>query len=194
MILRLITSTLLLLMPFFSLVTAQGVQFDRDFAPSEGMVKPQEVPTTHVSGRGTTLDLPTPDPNRWEAVSIKIPSPWNVNAVLHDESGQGMDSRSYPSYPESWNDARMGWLRKVTVVPAAWEGKRTYIHLKAVVGDCRIIVNGREITLHFDNALPGEYDITSAIEWGKENTILLGIRDPKLYAEAGSYGSYNPPL
>lgn len=192
--------------------TMAQVKFHRDFAPSEGIVKPQEspfrevicingywdfqpveIPSTWISGKGIPPNLALPKPEKWESVPIKIPSAWNVNAVLHDESGQGMDSRSFPSYPDSWNHVKMGWLHKKVMISQSWKGKEVFIHLKAVAGDCRILVNNKEITLHFDNALPGEYNITSAINWGEENEILLGVRDPKLYSEKGKYGSYTYP-
>jgi glycosyl hydrolase family 2 len=186
--------------------------FDRDFAPTEGMVKPQEepfraerclngkwdfqlveIPSSWTPDQGIPPPLRLPDATQWEDVKIKIPSPWNVNSLLHDRKGQGMDSRTYPSYPETWNTARMGWLRKKVKIPTAWQDKDIYLHLEAVAGDCRILVNNQEIGLHFDPSLPGEFDVTSAVAWGRENEILLGIRDAKLYSRKGKYGAFTYP-
>ncbi len=204
--------SLLLLGCSSSFLSGQGVHFGRDMAPAEGIVKPQEdgfreeicingtwdfqvisVPADWDVDKGKPPELALPDASNWEVAPIKIPSPWNVNSILHDKSGGGMDSRTFPSYPEHWNQAKMGWLRKKVVIPASWKDKEVFIHLKAVAGDCRILVNREEIVLHFDNALPGEYNITEAIEWGEENELLLGIRDAKLYADQGKYGKYTYP-
>ncbi len=196
----------------FNLLHGQEVQFKRDMAPAEGIVKPQEkpfrdeiclngywefqpvkVPADWKKDTGVPPELTLPLDADWEKVPIKIPSPWNVNSILHDKTGQGMDSRTYPSYPVSWNSTKIGWLRKKVNVPYFWKGKCVSLRLQAVAGDCRIILNHKEITLQFDNALPAEYDITSTILWGQENEILLGIRDAKLSNEKGKYGSITYP-
>jgi hypothetical protein len=190
----------------------QGVKFSRDMAPAEGWVKTQEkpyrdeicingywefqpvaVPKTWKKDLGVPPELTMPEDDKWEKVKLKIPSPWNVNSILHDKTGQGMDSRTYPSYPESWNTVKMGWVRKKVTIPESWKGKSIFLHLQAVAGDCRIMVNNKEIAQQFDNALPGEYDITNEVAWGKDNEILLGIRDAKLNNLKGKYGAMTYP-
>ena len=159
-----------------------AVSFTRDFSPLEGMVtqtekpcrqelclsgtwqfQPVAIPKGWMPEQGTPPELRMPEANLWEKVPIKIPSPWNINAIGHDPKGGGMDSRTFPSYPESWNQARMGWLRKCVTIPDAWKGQRIYIHLEAVAGDCRILINGNEVGFHFDTSLPGEFDITANV-------------------------------
>ncbi|MCL4206207.1 MAG: hypothetical protein KJ000_27300 [Pirellulaceae bacterium] len=203
-----ITSALLL---FTGPVSAE-VTFDRDFSPMEGMVRPQEepfrqeiclngtwqfqpvdVPSDWVPDRGIPPELRLPVEGRWETVPIKIPSPWNINAIGQDSQGGGMDSRTFPSYPESWNRAQMGWLRRSVTIPESWKGRRLLLHLEAVAGDCRVLVNGKEAGFHFDTSLPGTIDITSLAVWGGENEILLGIRHQRLYAEKGTYGKLTCP-
>src|ERR1017187_2972977 len=94
------------------------VKFARDFAPTEGWVKPVEapyrqevclnglwqfqpmqVPPGLVRDRGVAPELPMPEPARWESVPIKIPSPWNVNTW-----GAGRDvgvGTTHPYWPSS---------------------------------------------------------------------------------------------
>lgn len=189
-----------------------AVTFDRDFSPLEGMVRPPEepfrqeiclngrwqfqpvsVPEDWVRDRGTPPELRLPDEGKWEATPIKIPSPWNINALGHDPKGGGMDSRTFPSYPESWNRAEMGWLRRSVTVPESWKGRRLLLHLEAVAGDCRILINGHAAGFHFDTSLPGTFDITPLVVWGKGNEILLGIRHQRLHAESGTYGKLTCP-
>jgi beta-galactosidase len=204
-------------MLLFILVLAAGtcdaaVTFNREFSPLEGMVsapekpyrqelclngtwqfQPAAIPAGWAPDQGTPPTLRLSDSNQWDQVPIKIPSPWNINAIGHDPKGGGMDSRTFPSYPESWSQARMGWLRKTVVIPDEWKEKRVVLHLEAVAGDCRVLVNGKEMGSHFDVTLPGEFDITSGVVWGRENEILLGIRDHRFFAEKGVYGKLTHP-
>ncbi|MDV7402437.1 hypothetical protein RZS08_64040, partial [Arthrospira platensis SPKY1] len=99
--------------------------------------QPVDVPGDWVPDRGIPPELRLPIEGRWESVPVKIPSPWNINAVGHDPQGGGMDSRTFPSYPESWNRAQMGWLRRSVTIPESWKGRRLLLHLEAVAGDCR---------------------------------------------------------
>jgi hypothetical protein len=189
-----------------------GAEFPRDFAPSEGLVKPQEtpfraeiclngswqfqaagLPPGYRPGRDPAPELPPPDPGRWEVSPIKIPSPWNANALLMSDAGAGGDFRAFPSYPKHWESARMGWLRRSVVVPSGWRGRRILLHLEAVAGECRVVVNGKDVGRHFDTSLPLELDVTEAVRFGAPNEVHLGIRDAKLFMRRGRYGSFTYP-
>jgi len=188
---------------------AAGVTFERDFSPLEGMVTTYEAPFRQeicLNGLwdfqpldagahqpGELPALPPPVKDQWETTPIKIPSPWNVNAIGHDPTGGGMDARTFPSYPKSWETVRMGWLRKTVTVPSDWAGQHIDLHLEAVSGDCLIVVNGQEMGSHFDLYLPGTIDITDALIPGQENEILLGIRDHQFYSVSGTYGNITYP-
>ncbi|MBN1846662.1 MAG: hypothetical protein JW810_13335, partial [Sedimentisphaerales bacterium] len=189
-----------------------GVVFDRDFAPAEGWIKPQEAPYRAeicLNGRwdfqvaelpddwrpdqGKAPNLGLPQDDAWDAVKIKIPSPWNVNSIMMDRTSQGMDSRTFPSYPQRWDRVRMGWLKKAVTVPAAWRDKRIYLHLEAVAGWCDIFINRRPVGSHFDTSLPAEVDVTPLVQCGQENEILLAVRDARLFSAKGTYGSFTYP-
>ena len=197
---------------FVAVTCEAAVTFDRDFSPFEGRVsapeipfrqelclngtwqfQPVDIPAGWIPDQGIPPALRMPGSDQWDKVPIKIPSPWNINAIGHDPKGGGMDARTFPSYPASWNQAKMGWLRRCVTIPDAWKNQRIFLHLEAVAGDCRILVNGKEAGFHFDTSLPGQFDITSEVDWGKENEILLGIRDARLYAEKGAYGRLTYP-
>ncbi|MCU0858208.1 MAG: hypothetical protein MUC65_07385 [Pontiellaceae bacterium] len=188
-------------------VAAQGVKFMRDFSPAEGLVTPQEspfreelcingqwdfqpadVPSDREPGTGAAPELTDPVEGRWEAVKIKIPSPWNVNTWGGGSRvGEGTDlpyapsSVYFPSYPPHWEHVRMGWLRRMFKIPADWNGKRVILHFEAIMGDYVIKVNGREIARGFGDFLPCEMDITDAIKTDGENELLAGIRDRRLF-------------
>ena len=182
--------------------------FNGDFSPQEGLMTPIEtahrseiclngswdlqiMPMPHgwKEGCGTAPELEAPEPDKWETVRIKIPSPINVNdwgRGLH--TGDGTDrpyvpsSVYYPSYPTHWAGARMAWLRREFTTPQSMEGKRAILHFEAVAGDAKVMVNGKVATTHFGLHLPFEADITDLLYTdGKPNELLVGVRDTKLF-------------
>ena len=190
--------------------TPRALQFNRVFAPQEGMVSPVERPTRDevcLNGswqfqpvaipkefRPNGGDAPTlspPTANGWDTVPIRIPSPWNINAFPNsakDELGLGGDFRSFPSYPQSWESAEMGWLRRKFQLPAGWQGRRLILHFDAVDGAAEVLVNGKVVGEHFDNFLPFEFDVTDAVHAGGDNELLVGVRKASLFDQQGGIG------
>ena len=186
---------------------AQQTVFTRDFSPAEGLVTPQErdfrdemclnglwelqcvpVPASWKAGSGIAPELPSPGSGEWEDVKIKIPSPINVNDWgAGSKTGEGTQrpytpsSVYFPSYPESWNHVRMGWLRKTFRIPKGWQDKRLVLHFEAVAGDCVVLVNGQEVCRNFDSHLPFEADVTDAVHLKGENELLVGVRHSRLF-------------
>ncbi len=68
------------------------------------------------------------------------------------------------------------WYRKTLTLPAAWEGKRTILHIGACDYITRVWVNGSFIGEHIGGYVSFSYDITSALT-KDENTIVIGARD-----------------
>jgi hypothetical protein len=101
----------LVLQTVLPLSVAHGAQFNRAFAPQDGMVCQYEKPlreeiclngTWHFQADPNT-EVPgatLPRLSVWEKTPIKIPSPWNVNAFVMDGREQGGDFRAYPLYPK----------------------------------------------------------------------------------------------
>jgi hypothetical protein len=142
------------LMSFVGRAEVSPVKFARDFAPAEGWIKPVErpyrqevclnglwqfqpipVPPGWTRDRGIAPELPMPEAARWEAVPIKIPSPWNVNTWgAGRDVGAGTSdpywpsSVYYPSYPPHWDGAEMGWLQRSFRVPETWGDRRIVLH------------------------------------------------------------------
>jgi len=180
--------------------------FSAEFAPTNSWVKsvekpyrqelclngtwqfqPVELPKNFKEGIDATPELPEVQSGAWDKVPIRIPSPWNVNSFA-DKDGQGGDFRTFPSYPNSWEHIKMGWLRKTMQVPAAWKGQRILLHFEAVAGDARIVLNGKEIGHHFGIFLPFDVDVTEAVLFGKENELTIGIRKPSLFDKKSEFG------
>jgi len=195
----------LFILLFVSQAKAQHQENSMIYAPTEDWVKPMEKPYRDAvclngkwqfqpielpdgfrEGEDETPALPTIDEGKWSSTAIKIPSPWNVNSFAG--KNQGGDFRSYPSYPEAWENIKMAWLKKQFNVPASWKGKRVQLHFEAVAGNADIVVNGKKVGSHFDNFLPFDVDITDAVQIGKENTLYVGVRKASLFDKKSEHG------
>ncbi len=130
----------------------------------------------------------------WEAVPVKVPSPWNVNSFAGGGSGRdggsgpGGDFVTYPSYPKKWEKVRAGWLERKLPYQAAWKGKRLILHFEAVAGYAVIFVNKKEAGRHFDIFLPFDLDITDKVNKNGDNELLVWIADAALFDEPGKFG------
>ncbi|MGC4046972.1 MAG: glycoside hydrolase family 2 TIM barrel-domain containing protein [Armatimonas sp.] len=197
-------------MPFFGLLPSAPpppahITFTRSFAPSEGNVKapelpyrseiclngswqfqPVAVPESYRPNSGNAPSLTAPTASGWDKTPIKIPSPWNGNAF---NQGPGGDFRCYPSYPESWNRAQMGWLQRTVTVPKTWAGRRLLLRFDAIAGNAEVYVNGQKVGENFDLFLPAQYDITNYIRVGQPNEIRVGVRRASLFNKRGVVGS-----
>lgn len=130
-------------------------------------------------------DLRLPGQFTWEKTPLKIPSPWNVNGFT---DGRGGDFLAYPSYPEQWKKAQMGWMKKDVTVPSSWKEKRVMLHFEAVMGKAQIYVNGKLVGENFELFLPFEFDVTDFLRLGEKNEILVGVAKGSLLDDRGKYG------
>lgn len=149
--------------------------------------QPVALPAEFRQGSTPAPALPPAQSGAWEAESVIVPSPWNVNSFA-DRNGEGGDFNCYPSYPKSWGQVQLGWLRKTFVVPEDWRGKNVSVHFDAVAGDAVIVVNGKTLGGHFDIFLPFDVDISDAVRFGATNELLVGVRKASLFDQKGQYG------
>ena len=185
---------------------AEGVKFNGVFAPSEGFVNRLEkplraemclngrwdfqgfkTPAGWKDGKGQPPELPAPAADGWDAVKIKIPSPWNVNNFCLRRS-EGPDHRDFPSYPDAWRDYKMGWLRRQVTVPSDWSGRSVAVRFEAVAGECVVLVNGKKVAENFELFLPFEADVTDVVKPGETFELLVGVRGQKLFEDRAGVG------
>lgn len=194
---------------FFCLlaVAQQGkLTYNFTFAPQEGLVnkyeKPQRqelclngfwefqgvaLPADYKQGKGVAPTLPQPTENAWDKVKIKIPSPWNINAFANRDLA-GPDHRNYPSYPSSWDNLKMAWMRKTITVPAEWKDKVIKLHFEAVAGFSEVYVNNQKVAENFDIFLPFEADITHIATPGQTIEVRVGVRSQSLFEDNSTIG------
>jgi hypothetical protein len=142
--------------------------------------QPVDLPDGFTPGEFTP-ELPLPNPGRWESVKLKVPSPWNINGFLDGDGIPGGDFVCYPSYPEKWKHAKMGWMKRTIRVPEEWGEKTILLHFEAVCGHCQIYIDGVKVGEHFDNTMPKTYPLDGFVTPGKEQILWVGVRAPELF-------------
>jgi beta-galactosidase len=179
-----------------SAVTVKGITYRHVFNPMQGMVKDSEKPFRNeicINGKwkfmpvynAKALDFKLPEHFSWESTDIKIPSPWNVNDFTDKQGG---DFVAYPSYPQKWEKAKIGWMKKDIVVPENWKDKQLLLHFDGVMGKALVYVNGKLAAENFEMFLPFEADVTSLLKPGEVNEILVGVAKGDLFDVQGNYG------
>lgn len=172
--------------------------YDHVFNPMKGFVNENEKPLRDemsLNGKWQFMpvfkdkigDFKMPESFNWDAVPLKIPSPWNINSFA---KGDGGDFLTFPSYPAKWEDAQMGWMRKDFQLPESWSDKQIKLHFEAIAGFAKIYVNGTLAGESLDIFFPSELDITDLVKAG-ENEILVGVAKASLTDDPGKYGRRN---
>jgi beta-galactosidase len=177
-------------------VSGGSVAFETPFAPQEGLVSRYETERHELCLNGrwqfqTVTDLTESQVAPavgWDAVPIKIPSPWNVNAFEMHENVEGGDFRCFPSYPKSWETAQAAWMEKAFTVPSAWRGQRLSLHFGAVSGKLIVCVNGKRAGEGFDIFFAQEFDVTDLVRYGARNRVTVKVIAPRDYDQPGPYG------
>jgi hypothetical protein len=187
---------MLIIFVILSVQTAKSIDYNHSFNPVQGLVNDVEKPFRSemcINGKWkfmplynvTANDFNFPLHFDWELTDIKIPSPWNVNDFTDKQGG---DFITYPSYPEKWKDAKIGWMQKTVEIPVNWNEKQLKLHFEGIMGKARIYVNRKLVAENFELFLPVEIDVTNFLRPGERNEILVGVAKPNLFDIQGKYG------
>lgn len=189
-------SVILCLCFFSGLYAVEKITYSFPFNPVKGLVSYEESDYRKelcLNGKWQFMpvyqakasDFTLPSDFRWEDVPVKIPSPWNVNAFT---DGTGGDFISYPSYPQKWEEAQIGWMKKEVFIPADWSGRQLMLHFEGVMGKARVYVNKQQVTENFELFLPFDANVTAFLKPGQTNEILVGVAKGALFDDRGKYG------
>ena len=96
------------------------------------------------------------DDSRWDVVSL----PHGIEYLPADASG-------------GVNYQGVVWYRKHFTPEKDWKGSKLFLHFEAIMGKCKIWVNGDLLTEHFGGYLPVVVDISDHLNWGKDNIIAV---------------------
>jgi len=191
-----VSKSVLIIFMILAVQSVKSIEYKHVFNPMQGLVKDIEKPLRSeicINGKWKFMplynvsaqDFNYPAHFEWESTDIKIPSPWNVNDFTDKQGG---DFVTYPSYPQKWKDAKIGWMQKSVDIPADWKDKQLILHFEGIIGKVQIYVNGKLVAENFELFLPLEVDVTSYLQAGKKNEILVGVAKPNLFDEQGKYG------
>ncbi|MGE8422455.1 MAG: sugar-binding domain-containing protein, partial [Sphingobacterium siyangense] len=86
----------------------------------------------------------------------------------------------------------IGWYQKQLLIPMADQGKKIFIYFEGVYNRSEVFVNGKSVGKRPNGYISFSYDITSYIEFGKENTIAVKVdhsksADSRWYTGSGIY-------
>jgi beta-galactosidase len=65
------------------------------------------------------------------------------------------------------------WYRKHFTPPTNLKNKRLFLHFEAIMGKCKVFVNGNLLTEHFGGYLPVIVDMTDDVNWEGDNVIAV---------------------
>lgn len=65
------------------------------------------------------------------------------------------------------------WYRKHFTPNKSLKGKKLFLHFEAIMGKCKVYVNGKLLTEHFGGYLPVVTDVTNALNWDGDNVIAV---------------------
>jgi hypothetical protein len=70
------------------------------------------------------------------------------------------------------------WYRRTFTFPKEWFGQRILLHFGAVDWEATVYVNGTKLGTHRGGYDSFSFDITDALERGKEQEVIVGVWDP----------------
>ncbi len=111
-------------------------------------IDPEQTGEVH----GWVSELPSPRP-------IAVPGSWNSQ------------------YADLFNYFDLGWYVTNTFVPLAWKGERIYIRVGSACYFAEVYMNGEKVGSHEGGHLPFEFDVTSQVRFGEENTIAICVEN-----------------
>lgn len=101
-------------------------------------------------------EKPIFDDTQWETVN----TPNGLEVLPAEASG-------------SINYQGIAWYRKHFNIPQNMKGKKIFIYFEAVMGKCKVWLNGKFITEHKGGYLPFSIDISNEADFDKKNVIAV---------------------
>ena len=115
----------------------------------------------NIAWRFVKKDIPNAalvsfDDTKWEVVSL----PHGLEYLPVDASG-------------GVNYQGPAWYRKHFTPDDTLKGKKVFLHFEAIMGKCKVWVNGQLVTEHFGGYLPVITEISNNLKWGEDNIIAV---------------------
>ncbi|HVZ65009.1 MAG TPA: glycoside hydrolase family 2 TIM barrel-domain containing protein [Opitutaceae bacterium] len=160
---------------FDSFPTARGARArDRSKSPwwrsLDGQWSFQLAPDPRTAARWLAGDTTGAPP----ATPIEVPGSWDLQG--HGRPHYTNVQMPFPEEPPHVPSANpTGIYRRRFSVPAAWRGRRVVIHFGSADSVLCVYLNGVAVGLSKDSRLPAEFDLTAAVQFGRENELIAVV-------------------
>jgi len=109
-----------------------------------------------LKGDATDAESPSFNDKKWQVVNLP-----NGLEHLPVESSGGINYQG------------SAWYRKHFTPDDSLKGKQLFLYFEAVMGKCRVWVNGIQVADHFGGFLPFSANIGQYLKWGVDNVIAV---------------------
>jgi mannosylglycoprotein endo-beta-mannosidase len=151
----------------FAVLTPVSVSAQASTQTIDGW-KMQDV--AKVAAEAATISTAGFEPQGWYAATVPgTVLTTLVNDGVYPEPLYGENMRAIP---ESLNKASY-WYRTTFTVPAAYQGRRTWIHFGGVNYSAQIWVNGREVGTMRGAFLRGDFDVSHFVQPGRRAVLAV---------------------
>lgn len=107
-------------------------------------------------------------------LNIMVPFPWGSKLSMVDDQ------------------AVIGWYARTIQVPESWKEKRVFLIIGASDWETTVWLDGQSVGTHQGGYIPFEFELTSLIQYGKEQRLVVRVDDTehdfKLFGKQG-YGN-----
>lgn len=122
------------------------------------------------------------DDKNWR--NLDLPHDWSIEGQNSKENPTGGDGGFFP--------AGIGWYRKTFTVPATWKNKRVSIYFEGVYMNSEVFINDKSLGVYPYGYSTFQYDLTSYINFTKENVISVRVdnsqqKNCRWYSGSGIY-------
>jgi beta-mannosidase len=123
-----------------------------------------------VAGEASVISTASFDPQGWYAATVPgTVLTTLVNNGVYPEPLYGENMRAIP---ESLNKTSY-WYRATFTVPAAYKGRRTWIHFGGINYSAQIWVNGREAGTMRGAFIRGDFDVSQFVQPGRRAVLAV---------------------
>ena len=117
-------------------------------------------------------------PSNWQMLGYDKPIYVNIGYPF-PQNGEPrtppLEARFQPLPPIPEDDNPPGCYRRAFAVPQTWEGRRVFLLFEGVDSAFHLWVNGQAVGYSQGSRLPAEFDITSLVRPGEENTLAARV-------------------
>ncbi|MBW4889011.1 DUF4982 domain-containing protein [Mucilaginibacter sp. HMF5004] len=105
------------------------------------------------------------DDSKWR--QLTLPHDWSIEGTFDEKATSTTNEGALPT--------GIGWYRKIFTLPAASEGKNTYIDFDGVYKNSEVWINGHYLGKRPNGYISFRYDLTPYANFGKANVIAVKV-------------------